>query len=111
MGILWKHGDKVWYEPSDGVLFAGVVLGNGSLPETCRVMLCAPYWMWKSDFGRRGVGAAPAIASSALTRRDDAIRKVDVHEETGIALRKASTLLAERRPHNADGDEQGAKGA
>jgi len=69
-------GTRVWYEPSEGTRFAGLVLGPGSLPECSRVMLCASYWYWKRD-GKTTTRAASAIASDHLIERDGPTLYVD----------------------------------
>lgn len=67
---------RVWYEPSEGVRFAGVVVGDGTLPNTKRVKLAAAYWHW------RGCGAPPcltqpAVGSGRLFPRDTEVPRLD----------------------------------
>lgn len=71
-----RPGKKVWYEPSDGVRFAGVIVGAGTIsdPPTYRVRLTAAYWAWKDQFVR--YGEQPAISACRLTERDEE-RQVD----------------------------------
>ncbi len=80
-GDPFQPGSRVWYEPSAGLKFAGVVVGDGSLPDTRRVMLTGHYWQWKSSKGQRErfVNApASAISVGSLTwRLGDAIRGLD----------------------------------
>lgn len=67
----WQPGDLVWYAPSEGVRFAGVVKGEGTLPQTHRVQLCAAYWYWKGATSPSGGRSAAAVAASRLSSRGE----------------------------------------
>ena len=67
---MWRHGDRVWYEPSDGVRYAGVVVSNDEDHGQRRVILTSAYWYHHK--GRKSrTGIATHIAQAALTRRGD----------------------------------------
>lgn len=51
----------VWYEPTPGARFAGVVIARGSLHGTARVRMCAAYWAFKG--GREGRVAIAPVGS------------------------------------------------
>ncbi len=61
----------VWYEPTPGLRFAGVVLGAGTLPDTLSVNLCGHYWVWKRKSDQPSQwGTASAIAESSVYDRE-----------------------------------------
>lgn len=63
-GFGW--GDPVWYSPSSGVQYAGVFTDRvGSCEGTCKVYMCAAYWIAK----RRPGPLATAIAEGSIRRR------------------------------------------
>lgn len=69
-------GTRVWYEPSPGIRFAGVVVGAGTLRSTAAVCLSAHYWRWKGR-GPADKGVACAIAVDCLTRREAFLAELD----------------------------------
>lgn len=78
--MTWQRGDRVWYEPSPGLRFAGVVVGEGSLPGCYQVLLTGHYYQWKSSHGQREPfrhRLSPAISGASLTRRDGSIPSLD----------------------------------
>jgi hypothetical protein len=80
---VWYALERVWYEPSTGLRFAGVVLGPTDVEQGIyRVYLCGHYWQWKSKERRPAYrdGEARHIAGSALYAR---------HEESKLDARLA----------------------
>ena len=57
----WNAGDRVWYEPSPGCRFAGLVLGSGVSPETRTVRLVGGYWLFKGRPVRTGTKNAISV--------------------------------------------------
>jgi hypothetical protein len=62
--VSWQRGDRVWYKPTEGISFAGIVLGDGSCMGTVRVLLVGPSF---------GDGIAPALAEDRLSLRENYI--------------------------------------
>jgi len=62
------RGDRVWYQPSPGARFAGVVEGKGTLEGTRPVLLDAHYFQWKGTKTFRAM-AYPAIPVDFLYPR------------------------------------------
>lgn len=72
----WLPGDRIWYEPSPGLRFAGVIVGEGTLPETVRAKLVGHYAQWKSRDGQHAPFESrivPAVALSAIVRRSEGL--------------------------------------
>lgn len=73
-------GDRVWYEPSAGLRFAGVVVGDGTLANTARVRVVGHYGQWKSANGTRADYKASHVAAAAhatMVRRSEHVPEVD----------------------------------
>jgi hypothetical protein len=64
----FNAGDLVWYEPSDGLRFAGEIVGKGTLEGCYRVRLASHYWAWKKRRLLAGESSrvAPAISGDRL---------------------------------------------
>jgi hypothetical protein len=77
--VTFGEGDRVWYEAAQGVRFAGVVTGDGSLPNTRRVRLAGHYWEWR---GRRGCEQS-AVSVYHLSPRQSGVAEVDGEEQHG----------------------------
>jgi hypothetical protein len=45
--VSWQRGDRVWYEPSESIRFAGIVLGDGSCAGSVRMLLTGHYFRWR----------------------------------------------------------------
>lgn len=78
--MTFDRGDRVWYEPSAGLRFAGIVTGPGSIPGCVSVLLTGHYWQWKSRGGQhtRFMDRETfAISVACLTRRDGCIPRLD----------------------------------
>lgn len=72
----WLIGQKVWYTPSEGAQFAGVVLSHVGMDGCCQVLMTANYSVWKGNSHR--IRTCPAIPAYALTpRQDDRVMAVD----------------------------------
>ena len=67
---------RIWYEPTPGLRFAGVVLGKGTLPNTLRVLLTVNYWAWKGRSAPRNA-AQPAISVDRTFPRDTVVHHLD----------------------------------
>ena len=63
----WEAGQRVWYEPSPGMRFAGVVVSSPESNGQCEVMLTAHHSLWQ----KRGshVRVRPSTEASSLTLR------------------------------------------
>lgn len=79
--MSWQRGDRVWYEPSEGVRFAGIVLGQGSCAGSVLVLLSGHYarWRWTNSGLSRPRPPyqdceAPAIGQDLLRTRESYIR-------------------------------------
>jgi hypothetical protein len=77
--VSWQRGDRVWYKPTEGISFAGIVLGDGSCMGTVRVLLVGHYFRWRQVRPPRkprpsfGDGIAPALAEDRLSLRENYI--------------------------------------
>ena len=68
MATDYAIGDLVWYAPTPGARFAGIVVGEGTLRGTMAVRLHASYWQCKGRANDSGI--AVAVADQRLTPRD-----------------------------------------
>lgn len=71
---------RVWYEPSPGLRFAGIDLGEGSRPQWRRVLLSGHYWQWKSSKGQHHPfenGEQCAIVPDSLFPRGSTVLHLD----------------------------------
>ena len=69
-------GDWIWYQPSPGVRFAGVVMGSGALAGTLRVCMTDAYWR----MSRGGSGTRPdlpAVDQNRCYPRDTRVPGLD----------------------------------
>lgn len=65
----WKKGDRVWYEPSEGMRFAGVYHSPCEREGEARVFMCAEYTLWKD--GNCTLNFFSFIAEESLTKRTE----------------------------------------
>lgn len=71
---------RVWYEPSPGLRFAGIDLGEGSMPQWRRVLLSGHYWQWKSSKGQHrpfANGEQCAVVPTRLFPRECTVAHLD----------------------------------
>jgi len=93
MATDYAIGDLVWYAPTTGVRFAGVICGEGAILNTMAVRLHLTYWIWKNRARQRqagvecwqwwpGVECWPcAVACEHLTPRTETVDTVDGFDE------------------------------
>ena len=75
MATDFAIGDLVWYAPTPGARFAGIVVGEGTLRGTMAVRLHAFYWYFKDRVNDSCI--AVAVAISRLTPRNERIYGFD----------------------------------
>jgi len=74
----FNAGDRVWYEPTPTLRFAGIWKSNGTIAGCGCVMLAGEYWAWKARlFAGEKRRTAPAIANEHLFWRASRIEGFD----------------------------------